>query len=79
MTQELCLRSFRDFLETERAGGLGGAYCVVGGTGGDKEGTEGMSGEGVVLVMGGKVTMEISKARFGSFVFETRQKRGDKV
>lgn len=46
-----CLGMFKRWLDTDDAGGLGKAYCVVDGTGGDKVGTEGMSKEGKVAVL----------------------------
>ncbi|KAF2848664.1 hypothetical protein T440DRAFT_509303 [Plenodomus tracheiphilus IPT5] len=55
LTQDRCFYHFESMLTSDYAGGLGKAYCVMGGTGGDKVGKVGMSGEGVVGVMAGKV------------------------
>lgn len=51
-----CKEQFRKFLETDDAGGLGKAYCVVDGTGGDKNGKDEMAGQGIVSVLGGKTS-----------------------
>jgi hypothetical protein len=55
---------------------VGENYCVVDGTGG-----EDMSGEGVVLVMGGMVRQTFGKSeggQWGDKVFESRQRLDDK-
>lgn len=55
-----CMKRFGQFLDDVKiGGGLGKAYCVVDGTGGDfqknKKGAENMSGQGTVLVWGGMI------------------------
>ncbi|KAH7397347.1 hypothetical protein BKA66DRAFT_408695 [Pyrenochaeta sp. MPI-SDFR-AT-0127] len=77
LTQDMCIEAFRGVLETNDAGGLGKGYCVVDGTGGDKLGVEGMSGEGVVLVKGGKVIAVESDGGFGEMWWETRGRLDD--
>jgi hypothetical protein len=71
-TSENCIEYFSKFLETDEAGGLGKSYCVVDGTGGDKIGNEGMSGQGVVSVLGGSVEQKkLGPGGLGTLVFET--------
>ncbi|KAH7381269.1 hypothetical protein DE146DRAFT_637018 [Phaeosphaeria sp. MPI-PUGE-AT-0046c] len=45
--EQTCKDQFRSHLESDAAGGLGSAYCVVDGTGGDKNGKEEMAGQGI--------------------------------
>jgi hypothetical protein len=64
-------------IETDQAGGLGKAYCVVDGTGGDKQGNEGMSGKGVVSVLGGKIVLDnYGVYNEGALVFENYRRAG---
>jgi hypothetical protein len=69
----MCKSQFQKFLDTDEAGGLGGSYCVVDGTGGDKVGVEGMSDEGVVSVLGGKTVikdlgqLKLARLEFASY------------
>ncbi|CBX96314.1 hypothetical protein IAQ61_001486 [Plenodomus lingam] len=78
VTREKCFYKFESMLTSEYAGGLGKAYCVMDGTGGDKVGREGMSGEGVVGVMGGKVTDPEEDGSGNRYTWEMRQKLDDK-
>ncbi|KAH9876667.1 hypothetical protein J1614_003799 [Plenodomus biglobosus] len=78
VTQERCFFHFESMLTSEYAGGLGKAYCVMGGTGGDKVGKEGMSGEGVVGLLGGKVTDPERDGTGNRYTWEMRQKLDDK-
>jgi len=63
----MCKTRFRTVLESDDAGGLGKAYCVVDNTGGDgfggRKGKPGQSGEGQVLVMEGKLDAKRYKDR----------------
>jgi hypothetical protein len=66
-----CSFYFDKILSDPESGGLGKSYCVVDGTGGDwfgggDGGRERMSGEGVVLVMGGKEEPNMSKQEKGN-------------
>ncbi|KAI8931737.1 hypothetical protein NX059_011380 [Plenodomus lindquistii] len=78
ISQKECAYAFESMLTSEYAGGLGKAYCVMGGTGGDKKGKEGMSGEGVVGMLKGKVKDPDWRPQGGKFTFEMRQMNGDK-
>tara|TARA_R110002003_G_scaffold62_3_gene5581 strand:+ start:11063 stop:11620 length:558 start_codon:yes stop_codon:yes gene_type:complete len=76
-----CEEKFREFLEQPGGGMLGKGYCVVDGTGGDgfggRGGVDGMSGQGRVLVLGGKVFGEYGGvAGRARLVFETRRREG---
>jgi hypothetical protein len=73
--EKTCVEQFRKVLETGR---LGKAYRVVDGTGGDKVGKEGMSGEGTVCVMDGgrKKIQRVGVLRFSSLIFESYRRRG---
>ncbi|KAF1912093.1 hypothetical protein BDU57DRAFT_523449 [Ampelomyces quisqualis] len=70
VSAQLCLEQFGRFLDSDGAGGLGGAYCVVDGTGGDKVGREGMSGEGMVCMLDAKVEVGgLGASRYGVLAF----------
>ena len=80
-TQASCNEHFKNILETNDAGGLDEAYCVVDKTGGDffggKLGKESMSGQGTVLVMGGIINQYgIGSKKFGRLIYESRKKAG---
>ncbi|KAH8707512.1 hypothetical protein GQ44DRAFT_777344 [Phaeosphaeriaceae sp. PMI808] len=78
--QVSCKAAFKEVVEGLPEGGwgpglgLGKSYCVVAGTGGDLVGTEGMSGQGNVGILG--ASMEKQKNYLGSLFFETRRKNG---
>ncbi|KAF2824327.1 hypothetical protein CC86DRAFT_420802 [Ophiobolus disseminans] len=59
LNNTMCKTRLRTVIESDDTGGLGGAYCVVDNTGGEglggRGGKQGMSGEGQVLVMEGKL------------------------
>jgi hypothetical protein len=71
--RDMCLDKFKGLVEG-KGSELGKTYCVVKDTGG--EGTsKGMSGQGKVLVMGGKAT--VTPDQFDGYaIFETRRRRG---
>jgi hypothetical protein len=63
MNNQECKVRFRSLYTSNRAGGLGTAYCVVKGTIADNvlggiAGKGGMSGEGAVVILGGKLDGE---------------------
>lgn len=66
-----CKEEFHKFLDSDAAGGLGKAYCVVDGTGGDKKGKEEMAGQGIVSVLGGETTTQSPE---GSVVWQMKYK-----
>jgi hypothetical protein len=80
-----CKHYFNKLVDDPQYGGLGVSYCVVDGTGGDwfggVRGVERMSGEGVVLVMGGKEEPKLSQEEkegegHGFIRYESRKKNG---
>ena len=83
---EKCGYYFDKILSDPENGGLGKSYCVVDGTGGDwfmenQPGLKPMSGEGVVLVMGGKEEPRMTKEEKGPngkgfLSYQTRKKKG---
>ena len=76
-----CLERFGQIIESNVIGGMGKAWCVVDNTGGDgflhQEDPRGQSGEGKVLVWGGKVETGYDPSmKFGQFEWEARRRKG---
>lgn len=74
LTQQGCIKGFRDILESKNAK-LGGSFCVVGGTGGDGESKK-FWDQGFVLVKGGDMTFR-EGTNGNSCRFETRRRKGE--
>ncbi|KAJ4322321.1 hypothetical protein N0V94_002430 [Neodidymelliopsis sp. IMI 364377] len=71
--RDMCLDKFKGFVEGKDSE-VGQTYCVVRDTGGEGD-SKGMSGQGKVLVMGGKTTVT-SNEFDGYATFETRRRKG---